>query len=185
MASSSILSDKSSARESVPLTSHNSDDSDLVEQHLLAITGDFSYFEAGDRKTEIKEFLNAKDLLPSVDINDVYMRNKTTMLLSLDEDIQDEQLAAINKALGAFKCGYSMQKYTQYLEAEGLADCSGASDEDAEVNVEVADNYRRPRAAVHRRRGGERRSSTNSNQDNSDSEDVDINSLIEVIDSDL
>lgn len=76
----------------------------LSEEEDLNQDSLYSYAIVGDQncshlKDSILEFLHQKDLLSSVDISSVYMKSSMTVLLEVEEDIQDDQLDQINKAL--------------------------------------------------------------------------------------
>ena len=69
-------------------------------------------------KNVILEFLNMKDLLASVVINEFFLKDNQTILLTLDESLADESLDAINKALKGHKDlneAYKMISYHEYM----------------------------------------------------------------------
>ena len=68
-------------------------------------------------KDQILEFLHQKDLLSSVDISAVYMKNACTVLLSIEDDLDEGQLSSINAALSVhkdFSSGYRMVNWAAY-----------------------------------------------------------------------
>ena len=136
----------------------------LSNEELLAQLSDeddmnqdsnFQYAIVGDEdcsqlKDAILSFLHEKDLLPSVDISNVYMKNPKTVLLSVNEDITEDLLEQINKALidhRQFNL-YKVVNWVQYQMSQQNVD----SDEEGEMGAfEVADNMRGPRSAIHQK----------------------------------
>ena len=131
-------------------------------------------------------------MLSSVDVSEYYLKDDFTILLTVDEAIEDEQLEAINKALSThkeFNNAFKMMKYDDYMVSMGYRktpDGVGYEDATEDVEVEVADNFKRQRNAVVLRKGrlGGTSDETPDGDDDekanesSDSEEFNIDSLI-------
>ena len=144
----------------------------LSEEEDMNQVSNYSYAIVGDQncshlKDSILEFLHQKDLLSSVDISSVYMKSSMTVLLEVEEDIEEDQLDQINRALQNHKefSFYKVVNWVTYqsIHSAGSRKSSGGSmgqgsgDDDEEgfnndALFEVADNHiRSPRTAIHSR----------------------------------
>ena len=100
---------------------------------------------------KILEFLHQKDLISSVDISAPPQRkSSSTVLLVIEEDLDENYLNAINYALRAHKDfsegGYHIVNWAAY-------NLKGSVSDEDEPMLEVADNYMRtPRAAIMKNR---------------------------------
>ena len=133
-----------------------SDEEDMNEDSnfQFAIVGDEN---CSHIKDQILEFLHQKDLLSSVDINEVYMKNSMTVLLAVEEDLPDSQVERINKVLLNHKDfkSYKMVNWATYHSIHRRNSGSyDDEDDDGDSMLEVADNYMRPQrnAIVNRRK---------------------------------
>ena len=72
------------------------DDMNQDSNFQFAIIGDEN---CSHLKDQILEYLHQKDLLSSVDISEIYMKNSMTVLLAVEEDLPENQVDQINKVL--------------------------------------------------------------------------------------
>jgi len=83
------------------------------------------------------------------------MKNASTVLLSVEENIDENQLDQINRALKTHKDfgGYRMLDWVSYHSVHSRVLDDDDDDEGRDPSFEVAENYMRtPRGAVNRRK---------------------------------